>query len=218
MSDKTKMEVTGAPFIKKANVEPRTTAVVPIDRDTYFGLVNHQNIQQLRALNRAILPVPYPESFYKDMLTNRPSLTKLVYYKDVIVGAVCCKIEREVEEDDAKEGDAKADVETEKRLCILTLALLAPYRNRGIGTKLLAYVMAEASRLKVSSVYLHVQTNNDLALNFYKKNGFEVTETIEKYYPRLDPPSCHVLTKQVERVVEEVPEPTDVSTSDAPAE
>jgi ribosomal protein S18 acetylase RimI-like enzyme len=188
-----------SPAAKEADVEPRTTAVIPLDRDTYFGLVNHQNVQQLRALNRAILPVPYPESFYKDMLTNRPSLTKLVYFKDVIVGAVCCKLEGEKNEEENEAAD-KPDEET--KMCILTLALLAPYRNRGIGTKLLEYVMKEATRLNAASVYLHVQTSNDAALSFYKKNGFAVVETIDKYYPRLEPPSCHVLSRKVERAVE----------------
>ncbi|KAK5842766.1 hypothetical protein PVK06_005157 [Gossypium arboreum] len=38
-------------------------------------------------------------------------------------------------------------------------------------------------------------TNNDDAINFYKKFGFEITETIKSYYTNIDPPDCFVLTK-----------------------
>jgi ribosomal protein S18 acetylase RimI-like enzyme len=44
---------------------------------------------------------------------------------------------------------------------------------------------------------LHVQTSNDAALEFYKKFGFTVTDTIKDYYKRIDPPDCFVLSKPV---------------------
>lgn len=49
--------------------------------------------------------------------TNTPSIA---YYCDVLVGAVCCRI------DDAGTPHARA--------YIMTLGVLAPYRNLSIGT------------------------------------------------------------------------------------
>jgi ribosomal protein S18 acetylase RimI-like enzyme len=41
----------------------------------------------------------------------------------------------------------------------------------------------------------HVQVNNDSALEFYKKSGFEVVERKEQYYKRIEPSDAFVLRK-----------------------
>ena len=44
-------------------------------------------------------------------------------------------------------------------------------------------------------IYLHIQVGNDSALSFYKKYGFEITETLEKYYEDIEPADCYILKK-----------------------
>ena len=51
---------------------------------------------------------------------------------------------------------------------------------------------------KVSKMTLHVQSNNVAALEFYKKNGFDVKEHLEDYYTDLDPSDCYILEKQID--------------------
>lgn len=80
---------------------------------------------------------------------------------------------------------------------IMTLGVLAPYRGLGIGTKLLNHVIDLSSKQNIGSIYLHVQTNNEDAINFYKKFGFEITDMIKNYYTNITPPDCFVLTKFV---------------------
>jgi ribosomal protein S18 acetylase RimI-like enzyme len=63
------------------------------------------------------------------------------------------------------------------------------------GTKLLNHVFDLCAKQNIPEIYLHVQTNNDDAIAFYKKFGFEITETIYQYYKHITPPDCHVLTK-----------------------
>ena len=46
-----------------------------------------------------------------------------------------------------------------------------------------------------SSMYRHVQVNNQSAIDFYKKFGFEIVETKEQYYKRIEPADAHVLMK-----------------------
>jgi ribosomal protein S18 acetylase RimI-like enzyme len=48
------------------------------------------------------------------------------YYNDVVVGGVCCRIDT---------------TEDQRRLYIMTLGCLAPYRRAGIGTKMLQHVL-----------------------------------------------------------------------------
>lgn len=50
------------------------------------------------------------------------------------------------------------------------MAVLAQYRNQGIGSKLLRFVLQTASRQKHKSLYLHAQST---AIPFYEKQGFE---------------------------------------------
>lgn len=49
----------------------------------------------------------------------------------------------------------------------------------------------------ISKIYLHVQTNNEDAIAFYKKFGFEIVDTIHNYYANISPPDCYVLSKEV---------------------
>ena len=43
--------------------------------------------------------------------------------------------------------------------------------------------------------FRHVQVNNDSAIEFYKKFGFEIVETKKQYYKRIEPSDAYVLQK-----------------------
>ncbi|GMI89168.1 N-terminal acetyltransferase 50 [Hibiscus trionum] len=142
--------------------------------------VRDKNVMQLKKLNTALFPVRYNDKYYADALASG-EFTKLAYYSDICVGSIACRLEK-------KEGGV---------ICvyIMTLGVLAPYRGLGIGTKLLNHVLELCLKQHIPVIYLHVQTNNEDAINFYKKFGFEITETIKNYYTNIDPPDCYVVTK-----------------------
>lgn len=81
----------------------------------------------------------------------------------------------------------------------MTLGVLAPYRGMGVGTRLIdrCFSLVSTSLPEVESAYLHVQSNNTDAIEFYKKFGFEVGETVPNYYPRLTPPDAVVLQRKL---------------------
>ena len=89
-------------------------------RHISFGEVNPKNVEQLRKLNLAVFPVRYNEKFYND-LSNNPiqSFTHLGYFSDILVGAICSRIEQQ-------EGSSF-------KIYIMTIGVLAPYRRLGIG-------------------------------------------------------------------------------------
>ncbi|XP_009767869.1 uncharacterized protein [Nicotiana sylvestris] len=171
--------------------------------------VRDKNMMQLRKINTALFPIRYKDKYYSDALASG-DFTKLgelvgsylamdllihlisffyktenfylkTYYSDICVGSVACRLEK-------KEGGAV-------RIYIMTLGVLAPYRGLGIGTKLLNHVLDLCTKQNIKDIYLHVQTSNEDAINFYKKFGFEVTDTIQNYYTNITPPDCYVLTK-----------------------
>lgn len=47
--------------------------------------------------------------------------------------------------------------------------------------------------------FRHVQVNNEGAIEFYKKFGFEIVETKEHYYKRIEPADAHVLQKTLRK-------------------
>ncbi|ERN09642.1 hypothetical protein AMTRI_Chr08g202470 [Amborella trichopoda] len=148
-----------------------------------FESVRDKNLMQLKKLNTVLFPVRYNDKYYADALSSG-DFTKFAYYGDICVGAIACRLEK-------KEGGAI-------RVYIMTLGVLAPYRGLGIGSKLLMHVLDLCSNEpNIVEVYLHVQTNNEEAISFYKKFGFEITETIKNYYTNITPPDCYVLTKVI---------------------
>ena len=55
------------------------------------------------------------------------------------------------------------------------------YRNHGIGTKLMAYLISLAINYRVVNITLEVRVSNIVAINLYKKFGFREV-ALRKYY------------------------------------
>ena len=67
-----------------------------------------------------------------------------------------------------------------------------------VGRRLLQAILDYAgSSAEVGEVFLHVQTSNREALQFYEQFGFTVTGNIPNYYKRLQPPDCFIVAKQI---------------------
>jgi ribosomal protein S18 acetylase RimI-like enzyme len=126
--------------------------------------LNPNNLNQLRRLNAVLFPFPYNDTYYADALQSGP-WTKFALFNDMIVGAVLCK-------------------QTNDAVYILTLGVLAPYRRRGLGRLMLQYITDLCKQdSSITRIQLHVQTNNDVARQFYENvGGFSVKETIPDYY------------------------------------
>lgn len=156
-------------------------ALAPLE--VQFGPINVQNIGLLRTLNEHTFPVRYADKFYKEIPTLPEEFAQFVYFGGLAIGAVCGRLE--------PCGDAK-------KLYIMTIGVLTAYRGRGVGRKLLDYLLGNAAkRPDIRAVYLHVQTSNATGLDFYAKNGFETVGTIHGYYKRIEPPDCYVLGKVI---------------------
>ena len=57
------------------------------------------------------------------------------------------------------------------------------YRNHGIATKLLNYVIENNN---ISNITLEVRESNVIAINFYEKNGFKKAAIRKNYYKNED--------------------------------
>jgi len=68
----------------------------------------------------------------------------------------------------------------ENEIHVIDIALLPPYRNRGIGSRLLIEVLAEGERTGVK-VTIYVEKRNP-AKRLYQRLGFEVIDQDDVYY------------------------------------
>lgn len=71
---------------------------------------------------------------------------------------------------------------TERNAEILTIGVVKEYQGRKYGTKLLCKVLEELTLKGLRLVRLIVQVNNFVALNLYKKSGFDIENEVEDYY------------------------------------
>ncbi len=172
-----------------------------------LGDVSPANIQQLKALNIATLPVRYSDKFYRDLISNYTTeYLKYAIWNGFVVAAVCARLET-------------SDLSDKKKLYIMTVNVLAPYRRRGIGkfvckllqlsynvstaSKLLKYITDKAEKdSSIDEIYLHVQISNADAKTFYLSHGFIEVEIIHDYYKNIEPSDCFLLRKQFDRKLE----------------
>ena len=67
------------------------------------------------------------------------------------------------------------------RIELDNIMVIDEYRRKGIGTKLMSYLVNKAINLKVVNITLEVRVSNEIARNLYKKFGFREV-SIRKYY------------------------------------
>ncbi|KAG9005983.1 hypothetical protein FRB94_002147 [Tulasnella sp. JGI-2019a] len=190
------MSATATSITTASTVSPR---VPKID----FSPVNPNNIGTLRKLNQVLFPIKYSEKFYTDvLLPQHEDYCLLVYYNDIPVGTICCRIEKEPSSSELG------------RLYIMTMGVLAPYRSRKVGSKALQRVIdaavahnktitntppkdAPPHKKKLDYFYMHVQTSNDEARRFYERHGFSEVGRVDGYYKKLEPHDAWILEKKV---------------------
>ena len=66
---------------------------------------------------------------------------------------------------------------------LVTLDVLKEYRRKGYASTLLARSEKSLSELNVTAYNLQVDTLNEGAIAFYRRNGFETDRLLRKYYP-----------------------------------
>ncbi|KAJ7496017.1 acyl-CoA N-acyltransferase [Mycena galericulata] len=150
-----------------------------------FASLTPNNLGTVRKLNSVLFPIKYSEKFYQDILLPEvEDFCKLVYYNDVPVGTVCCRLEN-------KDGHVS--------LYLMTMGILAPYRSRQLGSTSLQLILDAAAahtKPKIDRIYLHVQVSNADAKRFYERHGFTEVGVHEGYYKKIVPHDAWILEKR----------------------
>jgi ribosomal-protein-alanine N-acetyltransferase len=82
-----------------------------------------------------------------------------------------------------------------KSIRIYSIALLPKYRNQGIGSKILSFIIKLAVFLKKYKIILEVRTSN-ISKKLYERFGFKVKKILKNYYENEDGYKMELLLKE----------------------
>lgn len=188
--------------------------------------VTSTSLTAYRRLITTLLPIRYPDKFYKDSIANSTSsslaLCALWHHatstgkqnyeaihgsipspnypaEPTVVGGIQCRLEPRPTAPSESFSARSTQV-----LYIQTLAVLSPYRSLGIASRLLDTVIATAiahystSADNVSEIYAHVWEANVEAVEWYARRGFVVEPgLVEGYYRKLKPSGARVVRRRL---------------------
>lgn len=72
------------------------------------------------------------------------------------------------------------------RARILMLAVKKPYQHQQTGSKLLLRFLNDMRTYGITTIELEVRINNRVAIDFYRKHGFAIQETLAHFYQNGD--------------------------------
>jgi len=179
--------------------------------------VGPDTLPAYRRLITTLLPIRYPDKFYKDSVANTTSSSLALCAvwrhspenrrqgetenvpEPTVVGGIQCRLEPL-----PIPPTESTPVRSMQTVYIQTLAVLSPYRSLGIATALLDTIITTAITYysnttdNVTEIYAHVWEANEEALGWYVKKGFTVENAVlEGYYRKLRPTGARVVRRRL---------------------
>ncbi|GAA6005905.1 GNAT family N-acetyltransferase [Rhodotorula paludigena] len=149
------------------------------------------DVDQVRQLQDACLPVVYPPSFYTVLLTN-PSSLCLVAYSPSSPSTLLGCISAHVSYPSSSFTSSSRTPASSPTIYILSLAVARPFRQRGLASHLVRSISKALlprplfcgfkQRARVS---LHVEVENAAARELYKRLGLQEKGRKAGFYSRL---------------------------------
>lgn len=130
-----------------------------------FVKIDQNNIKSLRHMHLMNFGIDYPDHFYNLILIGGLSYGYLAEIDSNYCGEVTMRWEFE---------------NKKLSLYILTFSVLEEFRRKGIGNKMMQFVID--SHTDVYKITLHTEFDNVIAQKLYKKLGFNEIEIIPCYY------------------------------------
>eukprot|EP01038_Epipyxis_sp_PR26KG_P010618 gene10618-14260_t len=151
--------------------------------------ISTNDFAALKSLHEEFFPVRYSDSFYNDVcngigVDSGHLFTQIAICSSTneMIGFVLAQFVLVCDCED--KGLFDNNQRSPKYACyILTLGLKNAYRRSGLGSKLIEFVVNQASENEsCGAVYLHVIHHNHTAIKFYKKNNFERLRILDDFY------------------------------------
>jgi ribosomal-protein-alanine N-acetyltransferase len=137
-------------------------AAVPLLPQLNIRDMMPEDIARVMQIENAAYPFPWSDGIFRDCLR---------------VGYVCCVAEL----DDIIVGYAVMSTGAGEAH-VLNLCVDEPWRNRGLGARILAHLLEFARSLGVAEAYLEVRPSNTSAIRLYQSAGFAHIGVRRGYY------------------------------------
>ncbi|MFP3309514.1 MAG: N-acetyltransferase [Acidilobus sp.] len=181
-----------------------------------------EDIDQVMEVNLASLPENYWYSFYVHVLNEWGDAFLVAESEGKIIGYIMNRVEEtydnvlmglesELPEGTGREGGKREGLlEALRRRFsgstrvghVISIAVLAEYRRRGVGSALMKEAIdVLSSKYDVDAVYLEVRVSNEPAIRMYEKFGFKKVRIIKGYYR--DGEDAYVMVKRLKPIVDE---------------
>lgn len=179
----------------------------PIPLQAKISPITHDHIQPLRRINSLLLPINYPDSFYRKILDpGTPiSFSRAILWEDPdsketkVVGGIVCRIDPSL--GPGSSAGTPQVIEGSYDIYLQSLVLLSPYRGKGLAAAALTNVIEAATQqddIRIRGLYAHVWTQNLEALEWYSARGFQKDEAVVNgYYKRLMPDTAWILRRNL---------------------
>lgn len=147
--------------------------------------INDPLYEQFRSLQSVIFPGMFDMYYYRRMITSRgDSFHVFVYLVDhTAVG--CASIEVGIDVLSAAYKSLSPILPASPTCCayVHSFGIAALYRRQGYGQSLWACILQKYP--STASFFLHVQTDNTVALQFYQSLGFCRLHVVPQFYRKL---------------------------------
>jgi len=210
-----------------ANEAFGTTAFVPMRRKSPDNVttmpITSEWIPSFKRLNALLLPIPYPQKFYDEIVEDEVTAdisVAALWHEDGSTASAYTSASQTNNDTKGMNGTGPPRAQnrpllvaaircrilptpthepaSDRTLYISTLCTLSPYQQHGLASSLLATITARAIRKHgVTSVTAHVWEANEEALAWYAKRGFREVGKEEGYYRKLRPMGAVCLRRDV---------------------
>ncbi|RLW01505.1 hypothetical protein DV515_00008034 [Chloebia gouldiae] len=154
--------------------------------DVSLRLLCHDDIDTVKQLCGDWFPIEYPDSWYRDITSNKKFFSLAATYRGSIVGMIVAEIKSrtKVHKEDGDILASNFPVDTQVAY-ILSLGVVKEFRKHGIGSLLLESLkdhISTTAQDHCKAIYLHVLTTNNTAINFYENRDFKQHHYLPYYY------------------------------------
>ncbi|OWK10875.1 NAA60 [Cervus elaphus hippelaphus] len=128
----------------------------------------------------------YPDSWYRDITSNKKFFSLAATYRGDIVGMIVAEIKNrtKIHKEDGDILASSFSLDTQVAY-ILSLGVVKEFRKHGIGSLLLESLkdhISTTAQDHCKAIYLHVLTTNNTAINFYENRDFKQHHYLPYYY------------------------------------
>lgn len=156
------------------------------------------NIGVFKKINKVSLPTAYPQPWYTATLESSDIIVQLAFYSELPVGAIRARSfnNNQIKSSFAEALNSATLQKTPNCMYIESFAVLEKYRNLGIGSELLSWVIKETKNRYIHEIIVHVQASNEKVIDWYLKKGFRKQDLVKDYYKEqgLESPDAYILT------------------------